>query len=101
MLVSLCRARVHNRENRSGGRAGDAPPKAVAPQRAVDVAVVLAGRAPQSLAAIKDFFAAGRLDVDDALAAKQRIQRELYFSQDFAEGKAAFYRRREPRFTGN
>jgi len=70
-------------------------------QRAVDVAVVLAGRAPRSLAAIKESFAAGRLDVDDALAAERRIQRELYFSQDFAEGKAAFYPRREPRFTGN
>ena len=53
------------------------------------------------MAAIKDFFAAGRLEVDDTLAAEQQIQRELYFSQDFAEGKAAFYGRREPRFTGN
>jgi enoyl-CoA hydratase/carnithine racemase len=83
------------------GLADEAVPTGGALRRAVDTAVVLATRAPQSLAAIKDFFAAGRLEVDDALAAERRVQRELYFSQDFAEGKAAFFERREPQFTGN
>jgi enoyl-CoA hydratase/carnithine racemase len=92
---------VGTSEALSMGLADEAVPSGQALQRAVELAVVLAGRAPQSLAAIKDFFAAGRLDVDDALAAEQRIQRELYFSQDFAEGKAAFYGRREPSFTGH
>ncbi|WP_082506833.1 enoyl-CoA hydratase/isomerase family protein [Arthrobacter sp. Leaf337] len=82
------------------GLADEAVPAGQALQRAVDLAAVLTGRAPRSLAAIKEFFAAGRLDVDDALAAEQQIQRELYYSQDFAEGKAAFFDRREPRFTG-
>lgn len=83
------------------GLADEAAPAGAALHRALDTAVVLAGRAPQSLAAVKEFFAAGRLEVGDALAAEQRIQRELYFSQDFAEGKSAFFGRREPRFTGN
>lgn len=83
------------------GLADETTPAGHALQRAVDLAVELSGRAPRSLAATKEFFAAGRLDIDDALAAEQRIQRELYFSQDFAEGKAAFFGRREPRFSGS
>jgi 2-(1,2-epoxy-1,2-dihydrophenyl)acetyl-CoA isomerase len=82
------------------GLADETTPAGHALQRAVDLAVELSGRAPQSVAAIKKFYAAGRLNIDDALAAEQRIQRELFFSQDFAEGKAAFFSRREPRFSG-
>lgn len=83
------------------GLADEATPAGRSLHRAVELAGVLAGRAPQSVAAVKRFFAAERLDIDTALAAEQRTQRELYFSTDFAEGKAAFFDRREPRFTGD
>jgi 2-(1,2-epoxy-1,2-dihydrophenyl)acetyl-CoA isomerase len=82
------------------GLADEATPKSGALPRALETAAELAGHAPRSVAAVKRFFAAGALEVDDALAAERRVQRELYFSQDFAEGKAAFFARREPRFTG-
>ncbi|MDQ0000724.1 enoyl-CoA hydratase/isomerase family protein [Pseudarthrobacter sulfonivorans] len=82
------------------GLADEATPAGLSLQRAVELAGVLAGRASHSLAAIKGFFAAERLDLDAALAAERRTQRELYFSNDFAEGKAAFFARRNPRFTG-
>jgi 2-(1,2-epoxy-1,2-dihydrophenyl)acetyl-CoA isomerase len=82
------------------GLADEATPKAGALPRALEIAAELAGRAPGSVAAVKNFFVVGALEVDDALAAERRVQRELYFSQDFAEGKAAFFAQREPRFTG-
>jgi 2-(1,2-epoxy-1,2-dihydrophenyl)acetyl-CoA isomerase len=78
------------------GLADEATPRWMA----VELAGVLVGRAPRSLGAIKEFFAGDRLDIDAALDAERRTQRDLYFSNDFAEGKAAFFARRNPRFTG-
>jgi 2-(1,2-epoxy-1,2-dihydrophenyl)acetyl-CoA isomerase len=80
--------------------ADDVAPMGGALQQAMENASVLAARAPLSLAAVKEFFTMGSLEINDALAAELRIQRELYFSQDFAEGKAAFFERRDPRFIG-
>lgn len=82
------------------GLADEATPTGQSLDRALDLAAILAGRAPQSIAAIKQFFAAEKLDVDAALAAERRTQRELYFSSDFAEGKSAFFGQRVPRFSG-
>lgn len=47
--------------------------------QAVGLVVVFASRAPQSLTAIKEFFAAEQLDIDAALPAERGTQRELYF----------------------
>jgi enoyl-CoA hydratase/carnithine racemase len=74
--------------------------KGSALDRALELAGELAGRAPLSMAAIKSAFAAGPVELDGVLEAELTGQRELYFSRDFAEGRAAFFERREPKFTG-
>lgn len=66
--------------------------------RAESVARALGTRAPGSIFAIKQFYAAGDLTVEAALRAEADIQPDLYFSPDFAEGKQAFQGRREPIF---
>lgn len=85
----------------SSGFADELTPRGGALSRAVEAATELSARAPRSLAAVKKFFAAGELEIHDALATEQRIQPDMYFSQNFAEGKAAFFERREPQFNGN
>lgn len=67
--------------------------------RATAVAVQLAGRAPQSIEAIKAAFSAGALDLAAALDFEAARQRDTYFSAQFAEGKSAFFDKRAPNFT--
>lgn len=64
-----------------------------------DKADLLASRAPLAVAAIKAVCRDGALDKNRAFAGEQREQQELYFSRDFAEGKAAFEQRRAAVFT--
>jgi enoyl-CoA hydratase/carnithine racemase len=82
------------------GLADETTAKGKALDRSLELAGELAKRAPMSLAAIKSAFATGPLELEGVLGAELIGQRELYFSQDFAEGKAAFFERREPKFTG-
>ena len=62
-------------------------------------AELLASRAPLAVVAIKAVYRDGPLDKNRAFAGEQREQQELYFSRDFAEGKAAFEQRRAAVFT--
>jgi len=82
------------------GLADEATAKGGALDRALKLAGELAGRAPLSMAAIKSAFAAGPVELDGVLDAELTGQRELYFSRDFAEGRAAFFEHRIPKFTG-
>lgn len=70
-------------------------------EHALEAAAKLASRAPLAVAAVKHALSAGPLDMEGALAAERAGQRELYFSQDFAEGRSAFFERRAPDFTGH
>lgn len=81
------------------GLADEATAKGGALDRALKLAGELAKRAPLSIAAIKSAFADGPVELEGVLDAELTGQRELYFSRDFAEGKAAFFERREPKFT--
>lgn len=66
--------------------------------RAETCASELGARAEGTVRAVKRFYAAGDLTVEAALRAEAEIQPEMYFSGDFAEGKQAFFERREPHF---
>lgn len=68
--------------------------------RAQVLAARLASRSPQSIAAIKRAYATGAPSLADGLDLEAAVQGELYFSAEFAEGKAAFFERREPHFGG-
>lgn len=77
----------------------------VLPAEEMDVAVVdkadlIASGAPLAIAAIKAVYRVNLLDKEQIFAAEQREQEALYFSSDFAEGKAAFEQRRAAMFTG-
>lgn len=67
---------------------------------AVEAAARLAARAPGSVRAIKQALAAGVPSLDEAFAAESAGQRALFFTADFREGKAAFFDKRAPEFTG-
>jgi enoyl-CoA hydratase/carnithine racemase len=67
---------------------------------ALDVAERLARRAPRSLAATKRILAAPGRGLEDVLAHEGREQQLLLASSDFAEGRAAFFEKRHPVFTG-
>ncbi|WP_104128284.1 enoyl-CoA hydratase/isomerase family protein [Cryobacterium sp. Y57] len=62
---------------------------------------LLAERAPLAISALKSACADGLTDLDHAFSAEQRAQPVLYFSDDFAEGKAASTERRAPVFTAS
>lgn len=66
----------------------------------LDKADLIASRAPLAVAAIKAVYRADSLDKKQIFASEQREQEALYFSSDFAEGKAAFEERRAAVFTG-
>jgi enoyl-CoA hydratase/carnithine racemase len=68
--------------------------------RARVLAMRLASRSPQSIAAVKRAYATGAPSLAEGLDLEAAAQRDLYFSADFAEGKAAFFERREPDFRG-
>ncbi|MDO5371683.1 enoyl-CoA hydratase/isomerase family protein [Paracoccus sp. (in: a-proteobacteria)] len=65
--------------------------------RAVELARAAAARAPLPQAHVKDFLARA---VDEALDYEALIQPLLLASQDAAEGRAAFFDKREPQFKG-
>lgn len=67
---------------------------------ATDVAEQLARRAPRSLAATKSILADGSGSLDDVLSREATAQQALLASEDFAEGRAAFFEKRVPTFTG-
>lgn len=67
---------------------------------AAEAAARLAARAPGSVRAIKQALAAGVPSLDEAFAAESAGQRALFFTADFREGKAAFFDKRAPEFTG-
>lgn len=76
----------------------------VLPLEEIDAAVakkadLLASRAPLAIAAIKAVCREGPPDMEQVFAAEQCGQQNLYFSNDFAEGKAAFQQRRAAIFT--
>lgn len=70
-----------------------------APERARQMAGMIAQRAPLAVAAIKQAFR--HADVDAAFRVEREGQPALFFSADFQEGKRAFFERREPSFTGS
>jgi enoyl-CoA hydratase/carnithine racemase len=67
---------------------------------ALELAERLARRAPRSLAATKRILAAPDQGLEDVLAHEGREQQLLLASSDFAEGRAAFFEKRHPVFTG-
>lgn len=67
---------------------------------AAEVAARLAARAPGSVRAIKQALSVGAPSLDEAFAAEAAGQRALFFTADFREGKAAFFDKRSPEFTG-
>lgn len=67
---------------------------------AAEAAARLAARAPGSVRAIKQALAGGVPSLDEAFAAESAGQRALFFTADFREGKAAFFDKRTPEFTG-
>jgi enoyl-CoA hydratase/carnithine racemase len=67
---------------------------------ATELAEQLSRRAPRSLAATKSILAEGSSGLDDVLAREAVAQQELLASEDFAEGRAAFFEKRLPAFTG-
>ncbi|MGW9825644.1 2-(1,2-epoxy-1,2-dihydrophenyl)acetyl-CoA isomerase [Brevibacterium pityocampae] len=67
---------------------------------AAEAAARLAARAPGSVRAIKQALSAGAPSLDEAFAAEAAGQRALFFTADFREGKAAFFDKRTPEFTG-
>jgi enoyl-CoA hydratase/carnithine racemase len=60
----------------------------------------LARRAPAAVSGTKAVLRYRAPSLEEALAAEKNAQRRLFFSADFAEGKRAFFERRDPRFTG-
>ena len=67
---------------------------------AVAVAEALAQRAPLSLAATKRILAGQAADLDAVLAAEGAAQVRLLATDDFAEGRQAFFDKRRPTFSG-
>ncbi|GAA4283499.1 2-(1,2-epoxy-1,2-dihydrophenyl)acetyl-CoA isomerase PaaG [Brevibacterium daeguense] len=67
---------------------------------ALETAGRMAQRAPGSVSWIKQALAGGTPTLEEALAAEAAGQRELFFTADFTEGKAAFFEKRSPRFSG-
>ncbi|MER5179087.1 enoyl-CoA hydratase-related protein [Streptomyces sp. NPDC002896] len=76
----------------------------VPPTEVMDRAVRRAGRlaaaSPAMVAGTKRIFAQERQDLESVLAAEVDLQAELLTGADFAEGRAAFFERRTPVFTG-
>lgn len=68
---------------------------------ALDIARRLATQAPLALAAIKRLLQKAPADLGVSLGEEQAVQVSLLASADFLEGKAAFYERRKPRFSGS
>jgi len=64
---------------------------------ALEKARFLAAEAPGPIAFTKQIFADG---LDEALAQEQTYQAALFTTEDFKEGRAAFFAKRKPNFTG-
>lgn len=60
----------------------------------------LAQRAPQAVKAIKETLANGTPTLANALNSEFQVQPKLFYTADFREGKAAFFDKRTPRFSG-
>lgn len=69
-------------------------------QTARERARTLAAAAPLAMAGTKEIFAQEDGGVEAVLASEARLQTQLLASEDFAEGRAAFYDRRPAEFTG-
>jgi enoyl-CoA hydratase/carnithine racemase len=71
------------------------------PGKALEVALekahFLAAEAPGPIAFTKQILADG---LDEALAQEQTYQAALFTTEDFKEGRAAFFAKRKPNFTG-
>lgn len=67
---------------------------------AAALAEALAQRAPLSLAATKAILAVDHASLDDVLAREAAAQGRLLATEDFAEGRTAFFEKRRPRFVG-
>jgi len=69
-------------------------------EQAFALAAALSRRAPLALAASKRVLADPAASLDTVLAAEATAQQELLGTADFAEGRAAFFAKRPPRFNG-
>lgn len=67
---------------------------------AIELAEALARRAPLSLAATKAILAVDNASLDDVLAREADAQGRLLTTEDFAEGRTAFFEKRRSRFVG-
>ena len=72
-------------------------PAGKALEMALEKARFLAAEAPGPIAFTKQIFADG---LDEALAQEQTYQAALFTTEDFKEGRAAFFAKRKPNFTG-
>lgn len=72
-----------------------------ATQEAMSLARKLSTRAPLTLAHVKDVFCNNVADLDGVLAYEREVQTRLYFTDDFLEGRDAFFEKRSPEFTGH
>jgi 2-(1,2-epoxy-1,2-dihydrophenyl)acetyl-CoA isomerase len=64
---------------------------------ALRLANILATKAPLPIALTRSIFSRG---IDDLLAREREVQAMLFSSADHAEGKAAFFEKRAPKFRG-
>lgn len=90
---------VSAQEAHSLGLADEVVPDGTALERATSLASELAMRAPGSVTAIKDYYAAGEHTLSSALEFEAERQVVQYFSPELTEGRAAFFERRPPNFT--